>query len=55
MKRISIIKDALRNMPHAIAIDDDSKFIVKSLTEFGNSLIDGVVSRESYATKSLPA
>jgi hypothetical protein len=55
VKRISIIKDALRNMPHAIAIDDDSKFIVKSLTEFGNSLIDGVVSRESYATKSLPA
>lgn len=55
MKSVSIIKDVLRNTPHAIAVDDGDKFAVKSLTEFGASLIDGVFSRNSYASKNLPA
>ena len=55
MKQVSIIKDVVRNMPHAIAIDDGSRFMVKSLTEFGNGLIDGVDSRIGYSQNELPA
>lgn len=55
MKNVSIIKDVLRNTPHAIAVDEGDKFFIKSLTEFGNSLVDGVSSRQQYTQKQLPA
>jgi hypothetical protein len=42
-------------MPHAIAVDDGQKFMVKSLTEFGGSLIAGVNSKSSYMQNQLPA
>lgn len=55
MKQVSIIKDVIRNMPHAIAVEDGSRFMVKSLTEFGNSLIEGVNSKSGYTRNQLPA
>lgn len=52
--KISIIKDVLRDRPHAIAIFSDESFSVKGITEFGSSIISDIYSYEQYVNATLP-
>lgn len=42
INRVSIIKDAIRNEPHVLALATESGISVKAVTEFGKSLIEKV-------------
>lgn len=54
MNKVSIIKDAVRNFPHAIAVEHEDGFIVKGITEFGKEIVSDIVSKNQYQSKSLP-
>lgn len=54
-KHIAIIKDVVRNVPHAIVIKSEDSIICKSLTTFGQSIIDscfidGTINDEKIPT-----
>ena len=42
-QKISMIIDVLRNEPHVLILDEGSGIAVKAITEFGKSLVDGVI------------
>lgn len=59
--KISVIKDVVRNEPHALAIATESGISVKAVTEFGKSLLErvqfstGIDSVPKIISNNLPA
>lgn len=51
INKVSIIKDAIRNEPHVLALATDSGISIKAVTEFGKSLVE----RVSFASDRLGA
>jgi uncharacterized protein YkvS len=54
MKTVAIVKDALRNMPHLIVVDEESGLKTIAITEFGKQIAAQSVSGSFFNTKSLP-
>jgi hypothetical protein len=54
MKKISIIKDAIRNMPHVIIVNEDESFESFPITEFGKTIEKEAISNGVVNTKRLP-
>jgi len=54
MKEVSILKDLIRNTPHAVVIRQDERIAVKALTEFGATVVKDVVSAGKINFTAVP-
>jgi hypothetical protein len=54
MKHVSIIKDAIRNMPHVIVVKENEEFKSFPITEFGKKIEEDAISDGVVNTKRLP-
>lgn len=54
MKKAAIIKDAIRNMPHVIVLEENNQLKAFPITEFGKKIAEESISSSSINTKSLP-
>jgi hypothetical protein len=52
--KIGFIKNAFGNMPHAVATEADGKIEVKSITEFGKSIINNFDFDKDNISSTLP-
>lgn len=53
-KQIAIIKDVLRNVPHAVVIKSEDSITCKSLTVFGQSIIDSCFLNGTIDDEKIP-
>jgi hypothetical protein len=54
MKKVAIVKDALRNMPHLIILEEDQQIKSIPVTEFGKKIAEQSIINSSINTKSIP-